>query len=85
MEFLPSARVLIVAPYMLALIVDDRIGLGVIGDNSCATCSGIFFNNAGQNSDPHQGKCKNKNGRNYHRHPDAVGRFSALGSPLCIV
>jgi len=77
-----SVRVLIAAPLMLVLIFDP-VGLRVIGDNSCATCSGVFYNNAGQNADPRQPKGKNR--KNYQRNPAVIGRLSAPGSPLRIV
>ena len=41
--------VLIFAPLMLELIINNT-GLGVIDYNLCATCTGIFYNDAPQNA-----------------------------------
>jgi hypothetical protein len=82
MELLPfnagSVPVVFVAPLMLTLIVDG-VRLSLIDDNSCATRSGNFYNNA----DAHQPKGKN---RKYdYRHPGVIGRVSTPGNALRIV
>jgi hypothetical protein len=40
---------LIVEPLTLELVINNT-GLGVIDYNLCATCSGIFYNDAPQNA-----------------------------------
>ena len=64
LSFIDGSMVLIVAPLMLALIVDP-VGLGVIDDDPCATRSGNFHHDARQSADHRQPKRENK--KHFHR------------------